>query len=421
MKQSEYTHASIVPLIGGEPLGLQASLGDKNPEYVLSYSPFTKNDSHYINYLRTKKNWGGDYILLDENEHHKASYVDIVSAVCPCAGLSSLSVSSSEYSPTNDWMYLSAEYVLEHIKPRVFFGENAPRLFTKKGEAVANRLHEIGLKNGYSLPLYSTSSKEHGLAQKRPRTFYFFTKDSSKAPYFKTYNKPLIYPVEEVLQKTRSKDDPMNVLINRDDPYDSPWLKYVLHMTNNKTLLDLHNYIDNTVNLINYSEKLCEKNLNLVAEWFDQQGPEVVPSKFADRARAMQAKLDDNKGYWSHGVTVPKNLIPALIGAQPASLMNPFKDSFLTLRDALEIMTMPDDFSLHFDPETENPVKYTNHICQNVPHNVARDMGEAIIEYLNAEDNGSYDHYENGVSLLRQKNQASDLHQTKTAPIDTFF
>ena len=66
MESKNLTYGSIVPLIGGESLGISESLGGQNPEWVLSYSDFEANDAHYLNYLRTKKNYTGDYVKLDE-------------------------------------------------------------------------------------------------------------------------------------------------------------------------------------------------------------------------------------------------------------------------------------------------------------------------------------------------------------------
>ena len=41
--------------------------------------------------------------------------VDFVTAVCPCAGLSSANSSNRGHdAPQNDWMYKTAEFVLEH-------------------------------------------------------------------------------------------------------------------------------------------------------------------------------------------------------------------------------------------------------------------------------------------------------------------
>lgn len=127
-------YASIVPLIGGETLAMQNVFGVK-PEYLLSYSGFEANDSQLVSH------YGGTvpYYKLDEggSAPHK---VDVVNSVCPCAGLSSLSVSSSSDSATNDWMVKSSEYILESVQPKVLWGENAPRLASAMGEPVVKRL-----------------------------------------------------------------------------------------------------------------------------------------------------------------------------------------------------------------------------------------------------------------------------------------
>jgi len=373
---SKITYGSIVPLIGGENFGIMKSMDNQMPEWVLSYTDFAKNDAHFINHLR-KKGWEGNYTFLNEegNEDYRAGYVDVVNTVCPCAGLSSLSVSSSADSSVNEWMYTTAEYVLGTVKPKVFWGENAPRLFTKAGEKVANKLHEIAKEHGYTLNLYYTESRLHGLAQKRPRTFYFFTK-GEETPVFRYIRRPL-ENIEDILKKDIDEGDPMNVLINGENPMDNPWVAYCVHKSGSKSLEEYYDKIDKTTNCIVSSDNISD-NLNEVADWMEAQG---FDQKFANRARAMQEKVDDGKGYWAHGVTMPKGEIPSLIGAMPHSLINPFKEQFLTLRDALRIMKMPEDFNM----VGENPQSpgNANAICQNVPVTTASDMMDFVIEYLN--------------------------------------
>ena len=156
---TDITYATIVPLIGGENFGIMQATNNQLPEYVLSYTPFAKNDAHFISHLREKEGWKGEYIFLDVegNENYVPSKrVNVVNTVCPCAGLSSLSVSSSPDSAMNEWMYKTAEYVLGKVQPDMFWGENAPRLFTNAGKKVADQLYKIGRDNGYTLNLYYT-------------------------------------------------------------------------------------------------------------------------------------------------------------------------------------------------------------------------------------------------------------------------
>ena len=163
-----YTTASIVPLIGGETIAQQNVFGVR-PEYIMTYSAFAANETHLRNYYNNEV----PYLVLDEGTK-TTPHVDVVNTVCPCAGLSSLSPSASSTNKMNEWMFTSAEHVLSVVKPKVFWGENAPRLASKMGEPVVRRLRKIAEDNGYSMSIFKTKSILHGLSQVRDRTFYFF-------------------------------------------------------------------------------------------------------------------------------------------------------------------------------------------------------------------------------------------------------
>ena len=164
-------YASIVPLIGGETIAMQ-NVFKKKPEYILSYEDFKANDTHLVEYYKGQV----PYYLLGNNRSYDLPSVDVVNTVCPCAGLSSLNTSASSDAAANDWMSTSANYVLGTVKPRVFWGENAPRLASKMGEPIVENLRQIGKKYGYTFSLYKTKSLLHGLSQVRDRSFYFFWK-----------------------------------------------------------------------------------------------------------------------------------------------------------------------------------------------------------------------------------------------------
>jgi len=387
--QPRFTYASIVPLIGGKLFGIIDSLNGQLPEYLLSYSPFANNESHLIHYLREKLNWEGQYARLDipeEAETFKPSYVDIVSAVPPCAGLSSFSTTSSADSAVNDWMYLSTQYVLENIQPKILWGENAPRLATDAGSAVANKLYEIGQKYGYSLNLYATKSLLHGNPQKRPRTYYFFTKSNHAwiLPWIEKKKKDISEFFDRPIKR---KFDPMDISINPKRPSENPWLQYTLAMYGANSIKELYEkHLHKSSYLIVDAKGLTEtNNYNEVADWMEKNLDQSIDinARVPKRARAMQEKLDQNLGFWGHGITIPKGDIPAFIGAMPTSMINPFKeDSFVSLRDGLRIMGMPDDFDLL----GKQPRSSANHICQNVGANVSKDMMDNIvIPFLNDE------------------------------------
>ena len=374
--QKKYTYASIVPLIGGESLGIQEALNGQLPEYVLSYSPFASNDDHYIQYIRNTKGWDGDYVFLDEQPDHVAPYVDVVNSTCPCAGLSSFSTASSANSAINEWLYRTAEYVLDKVSPKVFWGENAPRLYSKMGKPVADRLFAIGQKYGYSLNLYYTESRLHGLSQKRGRTFYFFTKSVS-APLFSWFAVPG-EPIENIFNMPYAPGDPMNILCNEEDPNANGWAAYAMHKTGTTNIKELYDTLDNTQNLIVWADGGLGDNLTVVSEWMDANGYAIT----ASRARDMAVKRAKGMGYWAHGITLAKGIIPSLIGALPFWMINPFTQSFPTVRDCLRVMKMPEDFNL----SSLYPLKSKiNHICQNVPVSTARDMMHNVIKYLDGD------------------------------------
>lgn len=412
---TQIKYGTIVPLIGGENFGIMNTLDGQLPEWICSYSPFKNNDSHYLEYIKGK-GYNGDYVFLDEQPDYNPSKVDVVNAVCPCAGLSSFSTTSSPDSATNEWMYRTAEFVLGTVKPKVFWGENAPRLSSHSGRKVADRLYEIGRENGYSLNLYYTESRLHGLSQKRPRTFYFFTQ-GDVAPIMPWYSREP-EDIENILKMPTIDGDPMNVYTNSDDPKDDAWVAYNMAATNSNTISELYEKFEETVNLIVHSDGGYNKSLPEVAEWMDANGHD----RTAKRARSMQAKLDDNKGYWAHGVTLPKGkIIPSLIGAMPYSLINPFTGKYLTLRDCLRFMKMPEDFNL----ASEKPLSCTNHICQNVPVTTAADMMKGVILYLEGKTmpgDGSYIKQNNkNKNIERLTPLSGNLEPSNTADLDSFF
>ncbi len=410
MTTKEFTYASIVPLIGGENLGIMQAMDGQLPEWILSYSDFQANDSHFVNYLKEKKGWDGEYAFLDEGVSKRKS-VDIVNTVCPCAGLSSLSTTSSADSAVNEWMYKTAEYVLSEIKPRVFWGENAPRLFSKSGEKVADQLHKIGTRNGYSLNLYFTESKLHGIAQKRPRTFYFFTQGVHETPIFRYIRNPQ-EPIEDILYKEVSENDPMNRIINRNEtPYENAWLRFCMHKAKAETITEYYNTIEKTTNCIVESDRIVN-DLNEAAEWMESVG---LPEKFSVRARAMQEKLNQGKGYWAHGITVPKGLIPAFIGAQTHYLVNPFQERYITLREGLRIMKMPDDFNM-IGSSPDSPIN-ANMICQNVPVTTAADMATFVLEYLR----GDLDSVQSSFVKQNNKNMRHNIAPREENTLEEFI
>lgn len=357
-----FTHASIVPLIGGETIGMQNAFGNR-PEYILSYSPFVNNDSHLLNYY----NHEVPYILLDTDEGsaYKPKHVDVVSAVCPCAGLSSLSPSSSADSAVNDWMEITARYVLENIKPKVFWGENAPHFATNKGKKIREKIRKIGFDSGYSMSVIKTKSIVHGLPQIRSRSFYFFWQDES-APVFNYYKRPHVKIEDLILGVTsNSMREPINTKL----PSDNRYLMFILDKEQ-CTIDEFYDNLKSSIDVIGYIERKWK--WTEVSEWMSERGFE----REAKACLYKQSKIDAGKGYMKKDLVLAKDHIGAFVGHYPTAVKHPKENRFIDFREAMTIMGLPQDFELL------NPRKSSNHICQNVPVQTATDMATEVFEYL---------------------------------------
>ena len=97
--------------------------------------------------------------------------------------------------------------------------------------------------------------------------------------------------------------------------------------------------------------------------------------KQARRCKVMYEKLASGGNIMRRGVYVPKDYIGAFVGSAPTKLTHPDEDRFLTIRECLTIMGLPNDFIL------QGGVKNLNHICQNVPVTTASDMAKQVLKF----------------------------------------
>lgn len=364
-------YASIVPLIGGETLAMEAAFG-KRPEYMLSYPPFGNNDQHIVEHY----NGEVPYHVLDEGSQKTFDGVDVVNTVCPCAGLSSLSPSAGSDNAANDWMYTTSRYVLENMRPKVFWGENSPHLAGKWGKPVVEELRKIGDENGYTFSIFRTKSLLHGLPQVRNRTFYFFWQtDEDKIPVFDWFDRDL-ETIEDLIRNVELReDDPMNVLTNENLPTDNPFYQYLLEVVEGGlTHEEYAAKLDKTINPLDAIERAGIK-YNEVSEWMAERGYD----KEAKRCTRMFEKLNSGGAIMRKTTEIPKHNIGAFVGHLPGQLTHPDENRYLTIRECLAIMKMPSDFVL------QGGKKNLNHICQNVPVTTATDMANQVKKYLNGE------------------------------------
>ena len=359
-------HAFIVPLIGGQAIGQSNAFGSR-PDYLLSYTPFSNNDSHIVNYYSDVP-----YILLDQGGKVPHT-VDVVGTTCPCAGLSSLSGYANSDAAANEWMYTTAKEVLGNIKPKVFWGENAPGFAGKLGKPIVDKLRIIAKENGYTMSIYRTKSLLHGVPQIRERSFYFFWK-GEQVPIFNYFDKPL-NTIESVFANV-SKNATQQEVTN--DKIPSKWdamYRYVLEeLEGGITHKEFYDRIEKTDNAMDWLERKGKK-YDEVGQWMRSQGLD----RAAERCDRIFNKLNAGGNIMRRLTTIPKGHIGAFVGHYPNLLTHPTEDRYLTYREGMSIMGLPEDFELL------QPKKFLNHMCQNVPVTTATDMANEIKAVLNGE------------------------------------
>lgn len=372
------SHASIIPLIGGELLGTIDATSTL-PEYILSYEIFENNDAHLIKYLREKYNWGGEYLQIDKGTlPSKLKQVESVSSVCPCAGLSDLSRHSGADSATNEWLYRAAEFVFENIRPKVYWGENAYALGKNKGRPVAERLAKLGQKYGYSMTIYLTRAYLHGNPQKRPRAFYIFV-EGDRAAVLPFVKKPFA-SVEDIIKIPVSKEDQLNQRLRSDKPLDIPFVRQTLARFGETSLAS---FFENQVPINTYfgMNDTCISDIRNHGSAIAIERIKPFTStaeqfaKLERWIRHAESKFDQGKGIWRHSEQLCKGQCPAYIKHSPYFWINPFTEDFVTYREGMRVMGMPDDFDLI--PEKNGSVPF-NHISQNVPFETARDIARMV-------------------------------------------
>ena len=360
------THASIIPLIGGETLGTERAFGSR-PEYFMSFEAFWANDRHIVNHYDNEV----PYHVLDKNDR-PSKKVDVIASVCPCAGLSMMHHNYGDHNENNKWLLETTKFVLEDMKPEVLWGENAPGFAGKIGANIRNQMYKMGRENGYSMTVYRTKTLLHGGPQVRERSFYFFWK-GDRTPVLGYYNREHT-PIEQVL--LNAKGNTLQTPINPKTPSQDPWYRYILEVIHGGiTHKELAAMVEPAKARGNDSFSYIEKSGHSypqVSEWLKKNGFE----REAAAALRKHEKLESGGSIMRRGVIVPKDYIGAFVGHYPTCLTHPVEDRFITYREALTIMGHPDNFELL------DPAKSANHICQNVPVQTATDMATEVREYL---------------------------------------
>ncbi|MCK9447288.1 DNA cytosine methyltransferase [bacterium] len=400
------THAAIVPLAGGFVIGAMNIL-NKPPEVIFSYKCFESNDKLLLRYLK-KRGYNIPYYQLDdiscnydEIEKLYKNKIDFVTAVPPCSGLSQAAqrkAGSRSTAPPNDWMYKSAEFILNNIQPTIYTFENAPGLYTNAGNEVRKRLIEIGNIYGYSITFYKTNTLKHGIPQSRPRTFALFYKGPF-APILHSYNKErlnLIDYLNNIPKDAKHQNDYMtnDWDITKYEIY--KFLKYKLGDNWHQQLIDFRPHITS------YDYLIRNNLLNEFQEW-QLKLPENERTKIVTKDIIhIKEKLAMNKNSRVNFrfIVLDKEYTHAVFGEMMSREIHPTQDRLMNIREFMHLMGLPHDYNL------ENEKEYVK-ISQNVPVTTCMDMVKEMVEIIKGERDFNYD------SILMQDN-LKEIKNVKT-------
>lgn len=378
--ENEIKWATIIPLIGGMAVGNEQTFG-RPPEWAVSFEGYENNNASFKNY------WPDVPFITLPNDSNIPDIshlpkVDVVSTVCPCAGLSMLNCAVDKSSKKargcgavqNGWMYTTAEIILDQLMPRVFWGENAPGLFTRSGTEVREWLHQIARDYGYSLSFVKTDTFLHGLPQHRHRTFYFFW-DSDTPPILEYEHKEPIN-LDEYLVEIPDGSLQHDIEI-RPELVNDPSFKFVREtlgknwrtvFEDNGWLSAWHYIVDRDIFHI----------FNQFLLTLDQDDRKV--QKYQRRSEDIQYKLSIGKGYWNDSMMYfGRRSINAVIMKNVAMAVHPTYDRSFTLRELMWMMGHPHDFKL------VGGKKRVNTIFQNVPATTAAYWSSQVAKYIRGE------------------------------------
>lgn len=351
---------AMVPLIGGQLVGTENIVGAP-PEAIASFSPFKGSDAY------ATSRWNVPYHLVDEGGK-LPSGLSLVVSVCPCAGLSMLSMAkpgSAARDEKNKWMFMSAEHVLGEARPDVYFGENAPGLFTNMGRDVAEKIEALGKKHGYGVSFLRMDAREHGNPQRRVRTFYFFWRGGT-APVMESLGPPAKVSAAEYLAgMPRSADracDPPTYDLASDPSYQYLRQRFGDRWREGSEPERRHS---NALKLMGAHQLLRD-----FVTWAEARGVGGHPYVRAAKRTA------DGEGCFTYPLSFDKlGTYPAVIKKTAISLVHPSEDRCLNVREAAWLMGLPVDYVLP-------PDRDYNIICQNVPRESAEYATRHAVAWL---------------------------------------
>lgn len=315
----------------------------------MSFDGFQAWDNHLLNYTGAT-----NYHVVNESTKKlcKKCQADLLAGVPVCSGLSALNQQSSADYKSIQNLYDLAELALVDLQPKAYIFENAPALFTAKGEKVLTTLQEIGYRNGYTSTVVYTNTFLHGIPQNRLRTFFIYWK-GDKVPLLNFQN---VQPksLGEYLAEVPKDSPHYKTYPTKGDVRDTTFFKFLLAEFGKdfrKIVVDEKGH-HTVMGMCRREPEYLEKLLTFAKDIGDDR---VVA--YIEHAKN---KFSQGKSVWDSSLHLVTDEINAVQGRIFSHTLHPTEDRWINAQEYLYLMGHPIDFKMVDE-------KNLGMICQNVP------------------------------------------------------
>lgn len=360
---------------GGNEYNLMTYLDKvgRRPEYKVFKRSMFQDDEDMHPEIINHDRW-----TINPDKELDYSNMDVCVAVPVCSGLSNATIGTEESKNTRNCnMLWITKYVLSVIKPKIYIFENAPTFMGSRGDYIRDEIEAFALRLGYSIDYYKTDTQFHDNCQIRRRTFIIFYKkefapkmgfehiETDYAEYFSR------------IPKDATQQEPLDMLQINDISY------FCIEYFKNK-------FGDNWREEINYDvfRYIFKHNLfdDIVKYAFNNELGEEKNRKFLDSfMKHIVYKFSIGGGVYHAlpNIIHEGKKIPAVMFKMVQSVIHPYENRPLNIRELLHLMGHPFDYELQ-----GNTLKEYGKIGQNVPARTAYWIVSEAIRAYDSEDDG---------------------------------
>jgi len=372
-------HAAIMPLLGGLTIGAAQALNSEPKCIVDLHKPGepTFGDAHSSTLRRY---WPGVpyHVVEVGQEKRHTQQVDVTTSVPPCGGMSMQSKKRGADMEINEWMTHTMVVALTMFNPRVHVMENAITLSTTMGEPLRDKLMQAAMKLGYEVTFIKVNTANHGLPQRRRRTFMLCWRAGARLIDDPRRGRPprLVDFLGDKVRAGRphAEDECW------DEPYnDCAMVRWATDVWGRAwrlcgTKWNRNNLI--TVAIKSGYGKALEAWLNFQSLKSGKRGESAI--RWLKHIRHANECIAAGKEFYIPQVVFPREITSTCISSALGRWVHPDYNRFLYVREVMDLMGLPDDMELALSDGAR-----FEHIIQNVPTNTSKDIVKAAVKALN--------------------------------------